>query len=183
MYTLCNIIYLTYTYIILFLHLHRALANTSPFPLHFQHHFLFFFLRLYLFIWERIHKWWEGTEGKREAVSLLSGEPNRGLNPRTPRSWPEPKANTQPTEPPRCPQHHLFDASCTIALRLHHPLCRPFILASNSCFQDCSLWLPPGQLVRRGPCGWWDLPTDRAPMRAHNLSLCISLRGTIWWSK
>ena len=31
-----------------------------------------------------------------------------GLNPKTLRSWPEPKADVYPTEPPRCPQERPF---------------------------------------------------------------------------
>ena len=33
-----------------------------------------------------------GSEGEGEADALLSREPNAGLDPRTLRSWPEPKA-------------------------------------------------------------------------------------------
>ena len=42
-----------------------------------------------------------GTEGKADA--LLSKEPRVGLNPRTLGLGPESKADTQSTEPPRCP--------------------------------------------------------------------------------
>ena len=41
---------------------------------------------------------------KRGPGSKLSAQnPMRGLNPQTVRSCPEPKSDTQPTEPPRCP--------------------------------------------------------------------------------
>ena len=44
----------------------------------------------------------KGVEGEGEADSLLSREPNVGLDPRTLESGPELKAATWPTEPPRC---------------------------------------------------------------------------------
>ena len=53
-------------------------------------------------IYLREHKGEEGTEGEREADSLLSREPYVG--PRTLRSRPEPKAGVQSTELPRCPR-------------------------------------------------------------------------------
>ena len=51
-----------------------------------------------------------GTERDEEgeAGSPLSREPNVGLDPRTLGSWPEPKADTSPTEPPRCPTIFFF---------------------------------------------------------------------------
>ena len=42
------------------------------------------------------------TESQREKQAPLR-EPDAGLDPRTPRSHPEPKADAQPPEPPRCP--------------------------------------------------------------------------------
>lgn len=42
-------------------------------------------------------------EGKGEADSLLNREPDMGLNPRIQRSQPEPKSDTQLTEPARHP--------------------------------------------------------------------------------
>ena len=33
------------------------------------------------------------AEGEEEADSSLSRDPNAGLDPRTPKSWPEPKAD------------------------------------------------------------------------------------------
>ena len=50
-----------------------------------------------------------GVEGEGEweswTDSPLNVEPNAGLHPRTPRSWPElkPSQTLKPTEPPRCP--------------------------------------------------------------------------------
>jgi len=43
---------------------------------------------------QKEHKWGAGAEGKGEADSLLSREPDRGLNPRTRGSEPEPEADT-----------------------------------------------------------------------------------------
>ena len=45
----------------------------------------------------------EAVEGEGEAGSPLSQEPDVGLNPKTQGSGPEPKADAQPTEPPRHP--------------------------------------------------------------------------------
>ena len=45
------------------------------------------------------------AEEEGEAISSMNREPNVGLDPRTPRSWPEPKADALPTEPPRCPKN------------------------------------------------------------------------------
>ena len=44
-----------------------------------------------------------GGAGEREADSPLSREPDIGLDPRTPGSLAEPKADASLTEPPRCP--------------------------------------------------------------------------------
>ena len=61
--------------------------------------FILFYLILFLKIlfihsWEREHE--QEAEGKREADSPLSREPDVGLDPRTPGSWPDPKVVTQP---------------------------------------------------------------------------------------
>ena len=47
-------------------------------------------------------------EGEEEADSLLSREPDPRLDPRTPGSWPEPKADAQPTETPKRPGKHIL---------------------------------------------------------------------------
>ena len=52
-----------------------------------------------------------GGRGERQADSLLSAEPNLGLDPRTLRSWPETKSDAQLTEPPRYHIGNLFSAS------------------------------------------------------------------------
>lgn len=64
----------------------------------------YFFKRFYLFERERLSR----GEGQREADSPLSREPYMGLNPRTPGSRPELKADTSPTEPPRRPGEATF---------------------------------------------------------------------------
>lgn len=62
---------------------------------------LFFFKILFICQRERAQQWERQAEG--EAGSLLSKEPDVGLDPRTAGSWPEPEADAQPTEPPRHP--------------------------------------------------------------------------------
>ena len=61
----------------------------------------------------------EITEEEGEAETTLSRDPNAGLNPRNWRSWPEPKADTQPTEPPR---HHFCITSVVHYLVHWHQL-------------------------------------------------------------
>ena len=75
----------------------------------FDKHFLKDFI--YFIIWERKKRSMRGGagrvaegEGEGEADSLLSREPNAGLDARTLGPWPEPKADPKPTEPPRCPR-------------------------------------------------------------------------------
>ena len=53
---------------------------------------------------EREHEQRIGADREGEADSLLSKEPDKGLDPRTLRSRPEPKADTQPTELPKHPK-------------------------------------------------------------------------------
>jgi len=58
---------------------------------------IFFFLKIYLFIWESENEreresTWEGGGSEGEAGSPPSREPDAGLDPGTPGSWPEPKA-------------------------------------------------------------------------------------------
>ena len=64
----------------------------------FQKYFLFIHLRER----ERAQAGGE-AKGEGEADSPLSWEPNVGLDPRTWRSQPEPKADTQPSKPPWVP--------------------------------------------------------------------------------
>ena len=52
---------------------------------------------------EREHKAGGVAEGEEEVGFSLSREPNVGLDPRILGSQPEPKADTKPIEPPRCP--------------------------------------------------------------------------------
>ena len=51
----------------------------------------------------------ETQNPKRAPGSELSAQsPTRGWNSQTVRSWPEPKSDAQPTEPPRHPRYHLY---------------------------------------------------------------------------
>ena len=61
-----------------------------------------FFKKIWLIDWliddreqESEHRWGKGAEGNEDADSLLSEEPQ------DPGSWPEPRADAEPTEPPR----------------------------------------------------------------------------------
>ena len=65
----------------------------------------FFFKIIYLRERNRAHRHEQGgeAEAEGEADSLLSREPDMGLNPGIPGSQPEPKAAAQPLSPPRRP--------------------------------------------------------------------------------
>ena len=75
----------------------------------FSFSFFFNFFKFYLFLRERA--WVGERQGERETQNLkqapgaeLSAQsPMRGSNSQTVRSRPEPKSDTQPTEPPRRP--------------------------------------------------------------------------------
>ena len=68
--------------------------------------FLFFFKDfIYLFDRQRSQV---GREAGKEAGSLLSREPDVGLDPRTPRSWPEPKAEALTHWATQVPYLHLY---------------------------------------------------------------------------
>ena len=62
----------------------------------------YFFLRFYLFIHERHTERERQRQHQREKQAPCR-EPNAGLDPRTPRSHPEPKADTQPPSHPSVP--------------------------------------------------------------------------------
>ena len=75
-----------------------------------QFSFLFFFLffNVYLFLRESVSRGGAErdthTESKAGSSSELSAQsPTQGSNSQSVRSWPEPKSDTQPTEPPRHP--------------------------------------------------------------------------------
>ena len=53
-----------------------------------------------------------GAEAEGEADSSLSRELDVGLDPRTPGSWPELKADAHANEPPRCPSLLFFLKAC-----------------------------------------------------------------------
>ena len=72
-------------------------------------HSSFIFFNFYLFIWQR-ERSQVGREREREeeACSLLNREPDSGLDPRTLRSWPEPKAEALTHWATQAPQAQLF---------------------------------------------------------------------------
>ena len=53
-----------------------------------------------------------GAEGEVEAESPLGREPDTGLDPGTVGARPEPKADTQPTDPPRNLKSKLGGLNC-----------------------------------------------------------------------
>ena len=63
----------------------------------------------------------EGEAGSSPSTELLTEAPDVGLDPRIPRSWPEPKADASPTEPPRCPQNSvlMYNNQLTIILKYY----------------------------------------------------------------
>ena len=65
------------------------------------------FLKIYLFIHER-----EGQKHKQREKQAARREPDVGLDPRIPGSQPEPKADTQTTEPPKYPSRELYIVTC-----------------------------------------------------------------------
>ena len=78
----------------------RQMLNQLSHPGSHQH--FFFFKILFIYSWEtqrerERHRQWE--------KQASYGDPNAGLNPRTPGSWLEPKADAQPVSHPGAPQH------------------------------------------------------------------------------
>ena len=66
--------------------------------------FAFFFLRFYLFIHERHRERKRERQRHRQREKQAPcREPDVGLDPRTPRSCPEPKADAQPLSHPGVP--------------------------------------------------------------------------------
>ena len=85
-------------------------------------HLFYFFKCLFIFERERERereterKWGRGREREGDTESeagsrlpAVSTEPDAGSNPRTVRSWPEPKADASPMEPPRRPLSMCLD--------------------------------------------------------------------------
>ena len=54
----------------------------------------------------------ERQRHRQKEKQALCGEPDAGLSPRTPRSQPESKADTQPLSHPGAPKLELFFMSC-----------------------------------------------------------------------
>ena len=83
---------------------------------------LFYFIKkmflTFIYFWDRERQSMNGGGSEREREtqnpkqapgSELSAQSlTRGLNSRTARSWPEPKLDAQPTEPPRHPKNSFF---------------------------------------------------------------------------
>ena len=129
---------------------------------------MIFFERLYLFIHEG-HS--ERGRDMGRGRSRLPWDPNVELSPRTPGSRPEPKADPQPPEPPRCPKEYILKiksnrGTWVAPLVKRLPSAQVMILGSWNgapCQAPCSagsLFLP--------------LPRYRLPTRLLMLSLSLS---------
>ena len=72
-----------------------------------HHEAYLFFFRFCLFIHERYRERERHRQRKKQAA-CVGGDPDAGLDPRTPRSGPEPKADAQPLSHPGAPimGHH-----------------------------------------------------------------------------
>ena len=66
---------------------------------------LLFRFKILFYSWERQRKRQRHRQREKKAPC---GDPGAGLNPRTPRSWPEPKADTQPLSHPGVPMSSLL---------------------------------------------------------------------------
>ena len=77
-----------------------------------------FFLNNYLFIHERHTERGRDTGREKQAPC---GEPDAGLDPRTHRSRPEPKADAQPLSHPGAPGDFIFNKPCQSSVCLLSP--------------------------------------------------------------
>ena len=88
-----------------------------------------FFFNVYLFLRETETEcqWVRGRERERETQNRKQApgsepsvqSPARGSNSRAVRSWPEPKSDAQPTEPPRRPSASVFKLVWSWGHQLH----------------------------------------------------------------
>ena len=70
--------------------------------------FLVIFCFCFLFFRDFIYLFMRDTQRHRQRKKQAPrGKPDGGLNPRTLESRSEPKADAQPTEPPRCPKNFI----------------------------------------------------------------------------
>ena len=77
-----------------------------------------FFLRLYLFIHKRHRE--RGRDPGRGRSRLHEGRPDVGLDPGTPGSGPEPKAEAQPLSHPGVPAQENFKIRVELPKRREH---------------------------------------------------------------
>ena len=81
---------------------------------------------MFIYFWERGRdRAWAGerqrereTQNPKQAPGseLSAQSPMQGSNSQTARSWPEPKLDAQPTEPPRCPLSGFNEHHCLLSL-------------------------------------------------------------------
>ena len=114
---------------------------------------------MFIYFWDRNRAWVE--EGQRESgdtqseagsrLRAVSTEPMWGSNPQTARSWPEPKPDAQPTEPPRRPSNLIFNVYITVhlwntPLMTYHPDskyldCLYFFCITSDHRQNIFMWV------------------------------------------
>jgi len=92
-----------------------------------------------LFIYLRESMSGGGVEG--EAGSPPSREPDAGLDPKTPRSWPEPKADAQPTEPRRHPWGTFSDVFFKWSIMNNEPILITLLTIVANVYFKHLLWL------------------------------------------
>ena len=97
-----------------------------------------FFLRLYLFIHERHRR---EAETQAEEKQAPCREPDAGLYPRTPESWPEQKADAQPLNHPGAPRD-ISNSLQESTISLHRPVSRHWLkifwLSNDKC-KSCAV--------------------------------------------
>ena len=110
------------------------------FILKFEALFKIFFFNVYLFLRQRETEHERGRVREREG-DTESETGSRLSNSRTARSWPEPKSDAQPTEPPRRPWSLILNCmSCCSQMDIHVLFClRNCISTKEACVVNCEL--------------------------------------------
>lgn len=130
--------------------------------------------KILLFIWERAQT--GAAEEEKQADTPLNREPHWGLNPRTPRSWPEPKSGVQPAKPPRLPHGFLVrvliqSEVCSQARKPKNPL--PYTIGYFTVWQ---FKFAPNSPTRNPGCAW------QSRFLLHNIVLQIFVSNFTAWA-